>query len=220
MKVDTASATTLFICLILISPAFASSPPKVSIESLTAKEGEVVKAVIKLDSAPRGISGYEITVSLEHREVADILRIEFPSWAKLTDSSIKEGSATLKAVDLEDQIRPGAANIELATLTFGNTKQGESTIQLSVTRMDDDEGNPMNPHVESGKLVIQGATLTTTLTQTITATITQQTTVTTTVTITTTHKEVAVETAPYIATIIALIIIIIILAAQLVKKRR
>ena len=38
-------------------------------------------------------------VSLKSGEVADIVRVEFPEWAKLSDSSITDGSIRLKAID-------------------------------------------------------------------------------------------------------------------------
>jgi len=156
MKLEIIIVISSLFCLILMSTAFAANSVKVSVISPTVKQGEEAKAVLKLDSAPNGLAGYIIKASLGNREIATILKVEFPSWAKLYNSSIEGSSVVLKAVDLEDQIKPGATNIELATIVFGNTKQGESSIELLIIRMDDDSGNPINPLVESGKLVIQG----------------------------------------------------------------
>jgi hypothetical protein len=38
-------------------------------------------------------------VSLKSGEIADIVKVEFPEWAKLSDSSITDGSIRLKAID-------------------------------------------------------------------------------------------------------------------------
>jgi hypothetical protein len=155
-----ALASTLlpfFICLTIASTVFAASPARVSVDSPTVRQGEEAKATLRLDSAPNGLAGYTIEVSLGDEGVAKIVRVEFPRWAKLSDSSINVSRAVLKAVDLDDEVKPGATNVELATVVFGDTKQGESSIKLSVVRMDDDNGNPIAPLVEPGRLVVQGA---------------------------------------------------------------
>jgi len=127
-------------------------------------QGMEARAIIILDSAPKGLAGYNIIVSLKSGEVADIVRVEFPEWAKLSDSSITDGSIRLKAVDLGDMVRPGATNIVLATIIFGNTKQGESLIELTIVRMDDDYGNPITPFIEPGKLTVIGPSAAVTIT--------------------------------------------------------
>lgn len=157
----------LTIILLFLLPAcsfstpltLASSPERVFIESKPVSQGEEAEVVLKLDSAPKGLAGYEMVITLENGEVADIIRVEFPEWAKLSDSAIENDTARLKAVDLDDKVKPGATNVELASILFGNTKPGESSIKISVIRMDDDEGNPIAPTIELGKLVVQeGAT--------------------------------------------------------------
>jgi hypothetical protein len=145
-----------FIYLTIASAVFAASPVRVSVDSPTVRQGEEAKATLRLDSAPNGLAGYTMEVSLGDGGVAKIVRVEFPRWAKLSDSSINVSRAVLKAVDLDDEVKPGATNVELATVIFGDTKQGESSIKLSVVRMDDDNGNPITPLVEPGRLVVQG----------------------------------------------------------------
>jgi len=152
VKLKTTVVISLIFYIIFIPTLFAA---KVSVVSPTVTQGEEAKVILKLDSAPNGLAGYIIKVSLGNIDIAKILKVEFPIWAKLYNSSIEGNSIMLKAVDLEDQIKPGATNIELATIVFWTTKQGESSIELSIIRMDDDSGNPINPLVESGKLVVQ-----------------------------------------------------------------
>jgi hypothetical protein len=65
-------------------------------------------------------------------------------------------------------VRTGATNIVLATIIFGNTKQGESLIELTVVRMDDD-GNPITPSIEPGRLMVMGPPTQTATTTQITA---------------------------------------------------
>ena len=114
--------------------------------------GEEFELPIALSTAPNGLAGYEISVHVEDPRVAEIVDVRFPGWAKLTDSSVKSDSASLKAVDLDDQIRAGENNIDLATLKLKATRVGETTIKLAIIKMDDDEGNPITPSAIQAKL--------------------------------------------------------------------
>ena len=158
MKLKAIITILPLICLILAPAILAANLEKITIESLTIRQGEEARVSVRLDSAPNGLAGYEIVVFIEDGEVADILRAEFPEWASLSDSFIEGDLVTLKAVDLEDKIKPGATNINIATVVLGNTRQGESLIRVNVSKMDDDNGNPINPSIEPGKLVVKGAT--------------------------------------------------------------
>jgi hypothetical protein len=196
-----AVAILLTILLTSVLPVLNAGSEKITIESITVSEGLEARVKIILDSAPKGLSGYNITVSLRNSGVAKIIKVEFPQWAKLSDSSIRGNSIKLKVVDLDDRIRPGSTNIELATIIFGNTKQGESLIELTVNKMDDDEGNPITPTIESGKLTVTGHPSTQTAVTTPSPT---QTTTTpslpTTTTITTLMPTYITQTYTYITT--------------------
>jgi len=124
----------------------------VLIASRSIGVGEEFELPIALSTAPNGLAGYEISVHVEDPRVAEIVDVRFPGWAKLTDSSVKSDSASLKAVDLDDQIRAGENNIDLATLKLKATRVGETTIKLAIIKMDDDEGNPITPSVKQAKL--------------------------------------------------------------------
>jgi len=205
------AAIFLIVFLISLLPPLYAGSEKILIESPTVNQGMEARATIILDSAPKGLAGYDIIVSLRSGEVADILRVEFPQWAKLSNSSIRGDSIKLKALDLEDKVKPGATNIVLATVIFGNTRQGESLIELTVIKMDDDDGNPITPVIEPGKLTVIGPpptqTTTTTTTQTVTeATITQETETMPTITVTpTTETTQAIVTtytsSPYVTSL-------------------
>jgi hypothetical protein len=194
----------LIIFLVSLLPLLYAGSEKIYIESTTINEGMEARVKIILDSAPKGLSGYNITVSLRNGEVADILRVEFPEWARFTRSSIKDDSIRLRAVDLEKKIEPGATNVILATVIFGNTRQGESLIDLTVIRIDDDDGNPITPSIEPGRLTVVGSPTQTTTptTQTATeATTTQETgkipITTVTPTTETTQATATAYTSPY-----------------------
>ncbi len=197
-------AVAIFLIVLLISllPALNAGSEKISIKSTTVNEGMEARVKIILDSAPKGLAGYDITVSLRDSGVASILKADFPQWAKLSDSSIKGNSINLKAVDLDDRIRPGATNIELATIIFGNTKRGESLIELTVNRIDDDEGKPITPSIELGKLTVIIPSTTQTSAITITPTITPTITTVNTPTITPTTRTYTIITSTPFNTVV------------------
>ena len=155
LRVAAAIIIVLFLFL-LPSPVVLAGSERILIKPQTIKEGEEAKVVLKLDSAPNGLSGYDITIFLENGMVADILRVDFPKWANLSLSSVGHDSAKLRAVDLEDEIKPGATDVELATIVLVDTKQGESLIKIVVNKMDDDYGDPIEPFVEHGRLIVKG----------------------------------------------------------------
>ena len=145
-----------------------NSTNSISIESISVNEGMEGRVAITLYSVPTGLSGYDITVSLRNGEVGDIIDVEFPEWVKLSDKSIMGSSVRLRAVDLEDRIKPGTTNVLLAVIIIGNTKQGESLIELAVNQMDDDYGDPIIPTIETGKITVIGAPTQTQTTNTTT----------------------------------------------------
>jgi len=117
---------------------------------------------ITLSKAPAGLAGYEIEVKLVSppgtqvvdRGVADIVEVRFPEWAVLSDSSIKDGLALLKAVDIRDVVRAGDEEIELAEIVLKAKTLGEARIELRMIRMDNDNGMNMSVAIEHGKVVV------------------------------------------------------------------
>jgi len=110
---------------------------------------------LTLDKAQNGLSGYNITVSLSNATVAEISSVSFPDWATLhSNSTLPADSLWIKATDLYDKIKSGAKNITLATITLRGDKQGISDILVTVTKMDDDNENPIDPNTVSGKIEV------------------------------------------------------------------
>lgn len=91
--------------------------------------------------------------------VAEIVDVRFPTWAKLSSKDAVDGGVRIAAVDLEDQVKPGNNNVMLATLVVKGIREGEGRIYITVKRMDDDRGDPVNPRVETGLLSV-GSTAT------------------------------------------------------------
>lgn len=222
MKFKVVVIIVLFLILVSAFTVSIAGSERLSIESKTLSLGEEARIIIMLDSVPNGLSGYRITVSLENGDIGDIVEVEFPEWAKaLSESStLPSDSVTLRAVDLQDKVRIGATNIEIATLVFKATKQGESLIKLSVNSMDDDKGDPINPLIEHGRVKVTGETATTQETLTVTTTLT--TTVTGTYIYTTmvvvVERTVDIYSSVLTIVIVSSMVVIAVLSIMILKR--
>jgi hypothetical protein len=91
------------------------------------ESGDFINVTLVLDKAPEGLAGYTI-----HITGSDVVHVRFPPWARLKEWS----GHVLKAVDLGDEVRPGATNVELATVTL----RARGVVEISA-RIDDDYEN-------------------------------------------------------------------------------
>lgn len=98
-----------------------------------------------LDSADAGLSGYRMTVTIANPDIAKISAIGFPSWASLSKivDTLPSGMVTFSGVDLKDEVKAGAKNIDMAAITFQRTGEGSTGYTVNITALEDDGGNQM-----------------------------------------------------------------------------
>ncbi|RCV63254.1 hypothetical protein C5S53_14995 [Methanophagales archaeon] len=139
--------------VVSIGTAVASSPVVDVGDGQIDTIGSTTTVNITLNEAPNGLSGYNLTVSLSKPSIAEIISVSYPSWATLHDNSaLPADSIWMKAADLLEQVESGATNINLGALTFRGDEEGTSDILITVTKMDDDNGYPINPSIDPGHL--------------------------------------------------------------------
>ncbi|GEM_PF-2515070 len=115
----------------------------------------VKEITLKLNKAPNGLSGYNITVSVENSSIAEIESVEFPDWATLHDNSTLPSSTVwIKAVDLNDSVRPNAKNVEVVTVKIRGKAAGRTKITITTYRIDDDNGNPISLNTTECKVMV------------------------------------------------------------------
>ena len=152
--IDTAFAGSAFATehtfLMVQGPTVSITPQTPEVSS-----GGIAIVNITLNEAPDGLSGYNLTVSLSNVNVAEILSVSFPPWASLNDNSIfPADSVWIKGVDLGDHVGVGATDVNLGTLTLRGDSKGTSDIVITVTKMDADDGYPINPDTTSGTIEV------------------------------------------------------------------
>jgi hypothetical protein len=131
------------LCLSLfISCTWASviSVPELAFQTT----GEVVTGDILLDSAPNGISGFIITLTIADPEIGEITGITFPEWAALRGTSPLPGSVVaIQAVDTGNLVERNSTGILLAQVSVTAKVAGSTSLLIAVNQLDDDTGNPV-----------------------------------------------------------------------------
>ncbi|PXF60433.1 MAG: hypothetical protein C4B59_09530 [Candidatus Methanogaster sp.] len=151
-------AAVTVILLLMIGSGIAAASPSVDVGDGTIDNiGSTTTVDLTLDSAPDGLSGYNLTVSLSDPSIAEILSVSFPTWATMhSNSALPADSVWMKAADLQDSVKSGDTNIQLGTLTIRGDAGGMCEIAVTVTKMDDDSGNPISPATDAGHLEVGG----------------------------------------------------------------
>ncbi|OPY36823.1 MAG: PKD domain protein [Methanoregulaceae archaeon PtaU1.Bin059] len=111
---------------------------------------------ILLSSAPDGLAGYDLYVTLENPAVGEIIAVQYPDWAGLNNTipSPPADSLRLSAVDLDKSVEAGAEDVLLATITVYADSTGNSTITVSNVHMDADGGSMIEPGLSLGEVVV------------------------------------------------------------------
>jgi hypothetical protein len=121
--------------------------------SKTVYEGSLATFDLVLDSAPAGLAGYEVNVSLSSPELAEITSVRYPAWAGLNkNSSFPADNVMISGVDLEDRVLRGAADVPFATITIRGDMPGRTDVVVTVKKMDADDGGLIKATVISGRL--------------------------------------------------------------------
>jgi hypothetical protein len=145
----------LIVPALVLLAAIAASASLVSVEDKEVLLGGTTTVNLTLDSAPAGLSGYNLTISLSNASIAEIISVSFPSWAILHDNStLPADSVWIKAVDLYEQVESNATNITLAKLTIGGDKIGDTSIDVTVTKIDNDNGDPVTLSTVNSTLIV------------------------------------------------------------------
>ncbi|AKB33736.1 cell surface protein [Methanosarcina siciliae HI350] len=124
-------------------------------ESSSVSENESTEISVVASNFPAGLSGYNLTVSIDDPAIAEIVDIEYPSWALITqNSTLPATSIYMKTVDLEDAVQEGAADVVLATLTVSGKEKGSANLSIGVKRLEEDSGDSIEPVLLAGTIEV------------------------------------------------------------------
>lgn len=124
-------------------------------------EGRDAEAVrVGLTEVPDGLAGYRVRLELHAPGVANVTGASYPdAFAHTTEPAIDPGgqSVTVEAVDLEDEIQPGATDVTLATVTVAGVAGGETELRVAEVQVDADDGRRVAPSRSAGTVAVGSA---------------------------------------------------------------
>lgn len=128
--------------VVLAVPSCTGAAGLVAPDMVFSASGQELASNITLDQAPGGISGYDITISLEPSGIAQITRVEFPEWAVLSQvSSLPSETVRIIAANLQETAIPTSGSVELARIYAVSSAEGTVTTKIVDARVDDFTGN-------------------------------------------------------------------------------
>ncbi|MCM1987631.1 PQQ-binding-like beta-propeller repeat protein [Methanococcoides seepicolus] len=109
-----------------------------------------------LDQIPSGLSGYNLTLGISDPSVVRITGVEFPDWSGIlnTSSELPANSVCIEAIDLERNVNAGDTNVLLGSVTVESLALGEGNITVSISHLDDDDGNAFLVDIREAKMAV------------------------------------------------------------------
>lgn len=114
---------------------------------------------VVLTSAPNGLAGYNIDLTVADPDVAHIESASYPDRFDLTtDPAIGESgdAVTLEAADMGSTIDAGATDVTLATVEIAGDMPGEAELLVDLRQLDGNDGERLRPAARTGTLTVTG----------------------------------------------------------------
>ncbi|QCS43526.1 hypothetical protein [Natrinema versiforme] len=134
--------------------------PDLVVDDAAVESGETATHRLALTDAPDGLAGFELTVELSgDGDTATVANASYPDqYGPTTDPVVSADgrSVTLEAVDLTDEVTPGASDVTLATVEVNGTDTGSTALEVTELQIDADGGDRIEPSLEAGTLTVDG----------------------------------------------------------------
>ena len=156
-----AAAVTTFALLGAVTAtgttAAQSDDPTVRLVGGDVTASETATFDVVLTSAPDGLSGYYLRLSVDGTDVARIDGAAYPDAFSMTNEPTTGGEGEtlrLEAADLEDSVQAGAADVSLATVELTGVAPGEARISVEPVQFDTDSGDRFQPATQSDVVTV------------------------------------------------------------------
>jgi hypothetical protein len=139
----------------------AAGAERLTVSNATVDANETATIEVTLEEAPDGLAGFEVTLELDAPSVANVTGASYPSaYGMTTDPRIgRDGDAvTLEAIDLDDEVEPGATDVTLATVAVTGATSGTTDVEVSDLQIDADDGSRIQPTRMAGFLDVRPLT--------------------------------------------------------------
>ena len=131
--------------------------PTVRVTDASIEPGGTATVRVVLTSAPEGLAGYELSLSVVDGEAATIAGANYTdAFGLTTDPVVSEDgrSVRLEAADIGGNVEPGATDVTLATVEIHGESAGRAALEVRPVQFDADGGARMNVSAESGSVVV------------------------------------------------------------------
>jgi PGF-CTERM protein len=154
--------STLVVCACALALTLAGATvaaqtaddPTVSIENASVGPGETTTVAVTLSDAPDGLSGYNLTVTLDD-STATLTNASTADQFALANTTVSTDAVTLSAVDTDNAVGPGATDVGLGEVTLRGETAGTTELAVSVSQMDDDNGTAIAPATAGGTVTVE-----------------------------------------------------------------
>ena len=132
------------------------TPTDLRLEDGRGGTGKEVALNLILVRAPQGLQRYDVVVSVSDSNVAQIKGARSDAIDSSFFQILRQSpdSIEFRAADFKNRIQPNAEQTILATITLVGVSKGETTLDTKVQIMSDDNGHPLTPRLQSGKVKI------------------------------------------------------------------
>jgi len=137
--------------------AVAQDGPTVRVTDASLDPGGTATARVVLTSAPDGLAGYELVLSVADGDVATFVGANYTdAFGLTTEPAVGDDGRTLRleAADVGGNVQPGATDVTLATVELRGESAGRIEVDARPVRFDADGGAVMNVSVEAGSVVV------------------------------------------------------------------
>jgi hypothetical protein len=161
----TLASTTLALVVVLGAVAAAASGaavarsdrPTIEVVGGPVAGGDATTLRVVLTSAPEGLAGYYLRLSVADAGVARFANASYPERFGLTsEPELGEDGRTvaLEAADMDDAVEPGARNVTLATVTVSGVSPGEARVTVEPIQLDADGGSTIDATTRAAEITV------------------------------------------------------------------
>lgn len=136
----------------------AQDAPVIVVENAQGIVGSTITTDLVLISAPQGLQQYAFAIRIANPAVVSFGEIAGVKIAGQLFQVIESDGqhVEFRALDLNNDIRPGDENTVLARITFNALAAGRTAISLEVSAYVDDQGVKIEPQIQNSELTVQG----------------------------------------------------------------
>jgi len=139
-------------------PGLQPQSPTLVAESMAVGHGKTGSLALAARWLPNGLSGATVTLSLSHPEVASFTGATVDDAFAMSETTVANdgSSVTLRLADLESNAQAvvGGNDTPLATLDVRGDGTGTTDVEITIQRLDDDDGNAPETATRPGVLVV------------------------------------------------------------------